>query len=67
MPTADDKQATRRHISIRSASGIFKLNKLLLWARKARGPFYDPSTRLYQVNKGSHMYFSGVNLENSSQ
>ncbi|KAK9763737.1 hypothetical protein K7432_009335 [Basidiobolus ranarum] len=60
MPTLDHKQEAKRHVSVRSAS---EWNKLLLWARKARGPFYDPSTRLHQVNKGSRLYFSGVRME----
>ncbi|KAK9768284.1 hypothetical protein K7432_001197 [Basidiobolus ranarum] len=60
MSTTDDKQEVKRHNAIKAAS---EWNKLLLWARKARGPFYDPSTRMHQVDKGSGLYFSGVKVE----
>ncbi|RHZ89150.1 hypothetical protein Glove_18g57 [Diversispora epigaea] len=34
-------------------------NSLLIWARKQRGPYYDPTTRMYHVNRNSDKYFSG--------
>ncbi|KAF0377033.1 hypothetical protein F8M41_012639 [Gigaspora margarita] len=34
-------------------------NGLLIWARKQRGPYYDPTTRMYHVNRNSKKYFAG--------
>ncbi|KAL1921435.1 uncharacterized protein VTP21DRAFT_11151 [Calcarisporiella thermophila] len=34
-------------------------NKLLLWARKERGPFYDPNTKSYHVDFNSSYYYEG--------
>lgn len=34
-------------------------NSLLIWARKQRGPYYDPTTRMYHVSHNSKRYFAG--------
>ncbi|CAI2164354.1 20342_t:CDS:2 [Funneliformis geosporum] len=34
-------------------------NSLLIWARKQRGPYYDPTTRMYHVSHNTKRYFAG--------
>ncbi|CAG8582187.1 6227_t:CDS:2 [Ambispora gerdemannii] len=46
-------------------SHCFFMNNLLIWARKQRGPYYDPTTRMYQVDFNSKRYFSGYSLEDA--
>ncbi|KAG0323208.1 hypothetical protein BG000_002692 [Podila horticola] len=38
-------------------------NQLLIAARKSRGPYFCPSTRSYQVDRRSNLYWSGYSEE----
>ncbi|KAG0044083.1 hypothetical protein BGZ83_010679 [Gryganskiella cystojenkinii] len=42
-----------------SLSGTLDWNKLLIAARKSRGPYLCPSTRTYHVDRASNLYWSG--------
>ncbi|CAO3571465.1 unnamed protein product [Mortierella alpina] len=46
----------RKHGAIRDSS---YWNKLLIAARKSRGPYHCPSTRMYHVDRASNFYWSG--------
>ncbi|KAG9290670.1 hypothetical protein G9A89_011633 [Geosiphon pyriformis] len=48
-----------------TASRTYHLIHLLIWARKQRGPYYDPTTRMYHVDRNSRRYFSGYTLEDA--
>ncbi|CAG8594002.1 8059_t:CDS:2, partial [Paraglomus occultum] len=44
---------------------VITRNSLLIWARKQRGPYYDPSTRMYHVDKNSKHYYEGYTEANA--
>lgn len=52
----DQKKDLKRKAAEQSAS---EWNTLLIWARRERGPFYDPMTHIYHVDRNSDRYFAG--------
>ncbi|KAF9945992.1 hypothetical protein BGZ72_000790, partial [Mortierella alpina] len=51
-----NRKEMRKHGAIRDSS---YWNKLLIAARKGRGPYHCPSTRMYHVDRASNLYWSG--------
>ncbi|KAG0254146.1 hypothetical protein BG011_005935 [Mortierella polycephala] len=41
-------------------------NKLLIAARKSRGPYLCPSTRMYHVDQASNLYWSGYSVTDNT-
>ncbi|RUP49552.1 hypothetical protein BC936DRAFT_142250 [Jimgerdemannia flammicorona] len=52
----DQKKDLKRRAAEQSAADW---NTLLIWARRERGPFYDPMTHTYHVDRNSDRYFAG--------
>ncbi|KAG0346048.1 hypothetical protein BG005_000951 [Podila minutissima] len=50
------RKEMRKHGALRDSS---YWNQLLIAARKSRGPYFCPSTRSYQVDRHSNLYWSG--------
>ncbi|KAF9967584.1 hypothetical protein BGZ65_013004, partial [Modicella reniformis] len=50
------RKEMRKHGAIRDSC---YWNKLLIAARKSRGPYFCPTTRMYQVDSASNLYWSG--------
>ncbi|KAG0295430.1 hypothetical protein BGZ98_001402, partial [Dissophora globulifera] len=57
------RKEMRKHGAIRDTS---YWNKLLITARKSRGPYLCPTTRMYHVDRLSNLYWSGYTDENTT-